>query len=392
MAKVVSRKLVLGDRFDVVGADGAAAFVTGAVDGALNVVGPALGKNLLPAGAEQAAAAAARSAAPKTFGQFAATTGAKMTENAATSGISSAVETLAQDKTWADGFDQGMRAVLANAATGAATGAGVSALPGSAAAMVAIAGSLEQFEAIINQFPEVGFSLEKVTLTPPLPADASVQQLPVQRVGETKFSNKEIGDEFERYVDERLWKDGLGGQVPKMSFVISGEHNVAGNGIDRTGVVIHADGTMTVYHFEMKFRSEPTGGAANPSTKLGEPSRGTQLGHDWTQGALTDLSNASSSHPPAMAVFDATRAMIAKARSKGKSPVDVNSVSPGDVHKFLAASLNATRVVVVPVHVDSRQLLRQIADLIKSNLDVHLATVDVTKGELAARRAKRTGK
>lgn len=392
MAKVVSRKLVLGDRFDVVGADGAAAFVTGAVDGALNVVGPALGKNLLPAAAEQTAAAAVRSAGPKSFTQFAATTGAKMAENAATSGISSAVETLSQDKTWADGFDQGMRALIVSTATGAATGAAVGALPGSAAAMVAMAGSLEQFEEIINQFPEAGFSLEKVTLTPPLTPDAPVQQLPVQRVGETKFSNKEIGDEFERYVDERLWKDGLGGQVPKMSFVISGEHNVAGNGIDRTGVVIHADGTMTVYHFEMKFRGEPAAGAAKPSAKLGEPSRGTQLGRDWTQGALTDLTNASSSHPPAMAVFDATRAMLAKAKSKGKSPVDIGSISPKMVQDFLAASLNATRVVVVPLHVDTRQLLRQIADLIKSNLDVHLATVDVTKAELAARRAKRTGR
>ncbi|MFF2371234.1 hypothetical protein [Agromyces sp. NPDC058110] len=392
MAKVVSRKLVLGDRFDVVGADGAAAFVTGAVDGALNVVGPALGKNLLPASVHEMAEASARSAGPKSFTQFAATTGAKMTENAATSGISSAVETLSQDKTWADGFDQGMRAAIVSAATGAATGAAVGALPGSAAAMVAMAGSLEQFEEIIAQFPEAAFTLEKVTLTPPLP-DASVQQIPVQRVGDPKFSNKEIGDEFERYVDERLWKDGLGGQVPKMNFVISGEHNIAGNGIDRIGVVMHADGTMTVYHFEMKFRSEPAGGAANPSTKLGEPARGTQLGHDWTQGALTDLVNASSSHPPAMAVFDATRAMLAKAKSAASGkPFDIESVTHANVREFLAASLNAKRVVVVPLHVDTRQLLRQIVDLIKSNLDVSLATVNVTKAELAARRAKRAGK
>ena len=33
MAKVASKKVVLGDRFDVLGADGAAAFVSGAFDG-----------------------------------------------------------------------------------------------------------------------------------------------------------------------------------------------------------------------------------------------------------------------------------------------------------------------------------------------------------------------
>lgn len=394
MAKVVSRKLVLGDRFDVTGADGAAAFVSGAVDGALNVVGPALGKKLLPAAAEEAASAGAKSAGPHAFKQFATTTGVKMAENAATAGVSSAVETLSQDQTWADGFEHGMRAVLKDAAAGAAVGTAAGALPESAAAMVAAAGGLEQFEAIINQFPDPDYRLEKVTLTPPL-GSAPVQQIPVQRAAEKTFSNKEIGDEFERFADEKLWKDGLDGQVPKMDFVISGEHNIAGNGIDRVGVVMHPDGSMTVYHFEMKFRSDPKPGAPNPSTKLGEPSRGTQLGHDWTEGAITDLCNASSSHPPAMAVHDAIRAMLAKGRAQaaGRKTVgiaDINAISRDMVLEFLKENLNATRVVVVPVHVDTRRLLTQIAELIKSNLDVHLATVDVSKRQLAARRAKRT--
>jgi hypothetical protein len=65
-------------------------------------------------------------------------------------------------------------------------------------------------------------------------------------------------------------------------------------------------------------------------------------------------------------------------------------VSLSDVRKFLEANLNATRVVVVPLHVDTRKLLRQIADLAESGLKVHLSTVDVSKSDLAASRAKRT--
>ncbi|HEY1488668.1 MAG TPA: hypothetical protein VGF84_21340, partial [Micromonosporaceae bacterium] len=44
LAKVAANKIVRGDRFDVLGAEGAAAFITGAVDGALNAIAPVAGK------------------------------------------------------------------------------------------------------------------------------------------------------------------------------------------------------------------------------------------------------------------------------------------------------------------------------------------------------------
>jgi hypothetical protein len=363
MAKVVSRKIVMGDRFDVIGADGAAAFVSGAVDGMLNVVAPSISKGIMGPALEEAASTAARSAAPQTFRQFAATTGPKMVEGAATGGISSAVDTMTQDKTWADGFDRGMKKVVQGAMTGAATGAAANAAPPAIGAAVAAAGGLSAFEAIIDTLPDAAVSLEKVVISTPLAHVSKLDDhVPIQRADN-------FGKDFETYVDGQLATNGLNGQLPPMTFILPGAHNHLDNGIDRIGVVIEGD-RMTVYHFEMKWRNPPADGQPAPEVKLGKPSLGTQTGGAWTVGALDSL--CESTHMTALASRDAARAMLSVATKR-----PLASVTEAEVKQFLRSSLNATRVIVVPVHVDIRGLMKQVAALTRHGVNVRVVRANV---------------
>lgn len=125
MARVVSKKVVMGDRFDVLGSDGAAAFAAGAVDGALNVIAGVATAGVATEALRDAAGEAARAAAPQAFRTFAADTGKKMLENAVTGGLSSAVEGAVHDDTWAQGSERGLAHILRSSIVNAAVGAGV---------------------------------------------------------------------------------------------------------------------------------------------------------------------------------------------------------------------------------------------------------------------------
>lgn len=366
LARVVSQKLVRGDRFDVVGADGAAAFVTGAVDGMLNVVGPAVGKGLRAAPElAEAAADAARTAAPNAFRGFASGTGARMAEGAAVGGLSSAVDAAAHDQTWSDGFDRGMRRMLTQAAAGAATGAAVNAVPPALGALMAGAGTVQAFEAVIDALPDAASALEKVTLRPADAAGAA----PAPSVQPVVQRADNYGKEFESFVDTRLWTTGLPPDVPPMTWVVPGAHNHLDNGIDRIGVVITGD-SIDVYHFEMKWRNPALPGQSPPKVKLNKPSLGTQAGPAWTTGAVESL--CESGHPSAVATRDSLRAMLAQAR--GTAP---GAVSELEVKAFLRAHINPTRVVVVPSHVDTRRLWKQLAGLMRWGVDARLVKVPV---------------
>jgi hypothetical protein len=369
LAKVVTHKIVMGDRFDVMGADGASAFVTGAVDGMLNVVGPAVGKGvkgLAGVGLEESAAVAAKAAAPGVFRQFAATTGSKMAEGAVTGGLSSAVDTMAQDKTWSDGFDRGMRKTLVAAGAGAATGAATGALPPALGALVGVAGGLEALNAAIDVLPDADVTLERVAMTPPLSPSVSTLRasVPVQRADN-------FGKAFESYVDGKLWTDGLDGAVPPMHFVMPGAYNNLDNGIDRIGVIIDGD-KITVYHFEMKWRNPAVEGQPKPAVELGRPPAGTQTGGSWTENAVHNL--CESDHKTALAARDAARAMLAKARGKS-----IDAITMEEVKEFIRSTVTARRVVVVPLHVDVRRLMKQVAALASHGVKIDLVRTKVPK-------------
>lgn len=134
MAKVVTKKVVMGDRFDVLGADGAGAFVSGAVDGALNVISGVITAGAATEALKEAAGGAVRAAAPNAFRTFAADTGKKMLESAVTGGLSAAIETASRDETWAQGGDNGLKHILHSSFVNAAISAGVT---GAASAIMA---------------------------------------------------------------------------------------------------------------------------------------------------------------------------------------------------------------------------------------------------------------
>jgi hypothetical protein len=139
---------------------------------------------------------------------------------------------------------------------------------------------------------------------------------------------------------------------------------------------------MTVYHFEMKYRRDPKPGAAAPSAKLGEPSRGMQSGQNWTDGALYDL--CESPHKTALAARDATRAMLGRAKAGSNADPSailtaIGKVTDDEIKNFLRASITAKRVIVVPLHVDTTKILRQVVELIKQKIDVTVAKVKAPK-------------
>jgi hypothetical protein len=119
-----------------------------------------------------------------------------------------------------------------------------------------------------------------------------------------------------------------------------------------------------------------------PTAKLGEPSRGTQTGHNWTDGALHDL--CESPHKTALTARDATRAMLGRAKAgPGASPsavlTAIGKVTDDEIKNFLRASITAKRVIVVPLHLDTTKILRQVAELIKQGIDVTVAKVKSPK-------------
>ncbi|MGY0231540.1 hypothetical protein [Longispora urticae] len=350
MTKVVANKLAKGDRFDVVGADGAQAFVSGAVDGMLNTVAPVLGKGLATPALEEAATSAARQAAPGAFRQFMAANGPKMAEGTIVGGISGAVDTMTRDATWGQGFDKGMRQVLLGAVQSAAAGGAMAALPPGIAAAVAAGSSAETLAELIDAMPEPDVTLATGTLDLAPVAARHAEALPVQR---------NYGLEFETYATSQLLQGGLGG-LPPMAFIVSGGGK-SGQGLDRFGVAIE-NGQLKVYHFEMKWRDIPEQGAKSPSVelnKLRSGKKGTQTGAEWTARAIGLLRDGDN--PEAVAVRAELRVQLSKVL--GLPPGKL--LSEQEVKNFLSANMNAVRVVVVPFHVSIKKLLRQLAGMIR---------------------------
>jgi hypothetical protein len=371
MAKVVSRKLVMGDRFDVIGADGAAAFVTGAVDGMLNVVGPIISTGVGGTALEVAAADAAKTVAPRTFKQFASTTGAKMAEGAVTGGMSGTVESMTNDKTWAEGFDRGLQKTLESGVKGAATGAAMNALPPAAAGLITAAGVMDNLltDSVIDSLPPGEAKLERISLRVP---GAATPAAPATTGGPPVQGN--WGKAYEAYIESLLWRGQLTG-VPQMDYVIQAAHNAADNGIDRIGLVITPDGRVEVYHFEMKWRNPPEEGGPKPG-ELTVPDEnsskkrqklGTQSGEKWTADAIELLCN--SEHPQAMAAVDAVAAAMARARGVA---LPGSGITRETAKAFLRANVTPQQIVVVPYHVDTTRLWRQLMALMRHGRNIRM--------------------
>ena len=121
VAKVLIEKVIRGDRFDIIGADGAVAFATGAVEGVMNVAGGLAAKGVTGAGLE-AVGLSAQQASGSLFRGAARDGLLAVTEGTIAGGSTSMVDTMARDETWREGIGAGLERVAESTATGAATG------------------------------------------------------------------------------------------------------------------------------------------------------------------------------------------------------------------------------------------------------------------------------
>ena len=121
VAKVLIEKTIRGDRFDIIGADGAVAFATGAVEGVMNVAGGLAARGVAGAGLE-AVGLSAQQASSSLFRGAARSGLLAVTEGTIAGGSTSMVDTMARDETWREGIGAGLERVAESTATGAATG------------------------------------------------------------------------------------------------------------------------------------------------------------------------------------------------------------------------------------------------------------------------------
>jgi hypothetical protein len=346
IAKVVANKLVKGDRFDVLGADGAQAFVTGAVDGVLNAVAPLAAE----AAMEKTAAALARAAAPKSFGVFAAGTGKKMTEGVLSGGISSAVDASTRDSTWTQGFDAGMKDVIVKGLTGAATGGVAAAAPGLLSGLIAAYGSLEALEAAVEALPEPAAVYTAGHIDLRNAAANAPRNLQVQR---------NLGPEYEELVVDQLMTGRFQG-LPMMLTVVSGQYE-SNNGIDAMGFA-YENGILKMYVFEMKWRNIPEDGATQRQVKLTPTSiKGkVQTDYEWamicidefiaskTVGALTAKNQLRMQLPRLLGETPGSRWTNERLKDYLRSKINMDDMR---------------RVVAIPPWADARRLYRQLIAL-----------------------------
>src|SRR6185503_2255626 len=118
VAKVLTEKVIRGDRFDIIGSDGAVAFATGAVEGIMNVSGGLAAKGVVGSSLE-AVGLSAQQASGSLFRGAARGGLLAVTEGGMAGGSTSFVDTLARDETWREGIVTGLEKVAANAGTGA---------------------------------------------------------------------------------------------------------------------------------------------------------------------------------------------------------------------------------------------------------------------------------
>ncbi len=183
-------------------------------------------------------------------------------------------------------------------------------------------------------------------------ATTSVSLLSVQRM---------TGEEFEQHVHGLLKRGAVPG-IPELDILVPGQYTGSGWGIDRIGIRIHDSGRVSIFHFEMKFRSPPTPTAPGvppmpASPTLGQPSVGTQTGRAWTERAVTGFLESSS--PEARA---ARRRLKRALRTRFPGQL----IDDAWLSRFLRRRLVNARVrIVVPVYVHLGELGRQLGGLIR---------------------------
>jgi hypothetical protein len=346
IAKVVANKLVKGDRFDVLGADGAQAFITGAVDGVLNAVAPLAAE----AAMEKTAAALARSAAPKSFAVFAEGTGKKMTEGALSGGISSAVDAATRDSTWTQGFDVGMKSVIVKGLTGAATGGAAAAAPGVLTGLIAAYGSLEALEAAVEALPEPKASYVEGQIDLRQAATNAPKNLTVQR---------NLGPEYEDMLVEQLTTSRFA-NLPTMLGLVSGQYE-SSNGIDAMGFA-YENGILKMYVFEMKWTNLPEAGARARQVKLtGTSAKGKiQTDYEWARICIEEFIDSKT-----IGALEAkNRLRMLLPRLLGETPG--TRWTNKQLQGYLLGKINITdmqRVVAIPPWADARKLYRQLIAL-----------------------------
>ncbi|HYR62776.1 MAG TPA: DUF4157 domain-containing protein [Actinomycetota bacterium] len=121
--KVATRKVVKGDRFQVMGEEGVQTFVTGAFEGGMNLFAPKFAERLMEAGLSKAGIEAMQIAAAGGARKAALEWSTKLTEGALTGAASSVVDSITRSETWKDGFGDGFEKVLTEAAGAVLTGA-----------------------------------------------------------------------------------------------------------------------------------------------------------------------------------------------------------------------------------------------------------------------------
>lgn len=350
ISKVVARKLVMGDRFDVTGADGAAAFVSGAAAGALGAVAPLAGN----AAMNRAAEAAARTTANRAFTHFASTTAKRMTEGALAGGMVGAVDAATKDATWANGFEQGLRAVMTTTLASMATGAAMSSLPPALETLITAYGTLEQLEAAVDALDEPTQDMWAVDIDLGEVYDTAPADLKVQR-------QVNWGFEYEQYA-MGLVKQGLAPpRHPPMLLMVSGTYG-GNNGIDAMGFAYEGR-MLRMYLYEMKWRNLPKGvGAATPEVYLSEPSRKgrMQTDYEWALLCIDEFINSTSAG--AQAAKNQMRMRLPALLGEPRHTRWTNK----QLRDYLRRRINPRhmqRVIVVPPHVSLKKILKQLINL-----------------------------
>jgi hypothetical protein len=122
IARVVTEKTLRGDRFDLTGGDGVRAFINGAVDGTMNVVGAGVARNVMGA----VGGAAVREALERGTAGLALRTTASALEGGTGGLAGGIVDATTNEDTWRGGVSNGLETVINAGISSAGQGAAIS--------------------------------------------------------------------------------------------------------------------------------------------------------------------------------------------------------------------------------------------------------------------------
>lgn len=173
------------------------------------------------------------------------------------------------------------------------------------------------------------------------------------------------GPEFESFVSGALKRGEIRG-LPAMDFVLPGQYTGSGWGIDRIGVYVNGTtGSVTVYHFEMKYTADTT---LRPR-ELGSTRFGAQTGADWTENAVRKFIDHQS--PEARAIRERLRRAL---RAMYPGRVIDKAVMEAFLHERL---INAPVRIIVPHYADLSKLGRQIGGMVRHGRRAKIIKVHV---------------